>query len=72
MFAKIFRASPTGIAINNAETGKFIDVNDSFLNMFGYHRNEVIGHDSAELNLIDAEQREKKCNGDSGKRHDKK
>ncbi len=37
--------------------GRFIDVNDSFLNLTGYSRDEVIGYTSAELNLIDAEKR---------------
>jgi PAS domain S-box-containing protein len=59
LFSKIFRASPTGVAINSVESGKFIDVNQSFLSMLGYTREEVLGRDAIEINLIRKEQRDK-------------
>ncbi len=37
----------------------FIDVNERFLRVFGYTRDEVIGHTSIELKLWDAAMREK-------------
>lgn len=49
-FAKAFQASPVGISIT-APDGRFVDVNDYFLNLFGYTRDEVIGRTSMELNL---------------------
>lgn len=50
-FAKAFRSSPDPITISIVSTGKFLDVNDSFLECFGYSLSEVIGHTSSELNL---------------------
>jgi PAS domain S-box-containing protein len=58
-FMKAFQASPSGITITNTVTGKWIDVNESFLKMTGYTREEVVGHNSEELKLIDKEEREK-------------
>jgi PAS domain S-box-containing protein len=50
-FASAFRASPTPIAIARLTDGRFIEVNDCFLLLFGYQRIEVIGHTATELNL---------------------
>jgi PAS domain S-box-containing protein len=50
-FAKAFRASPVSITITALASGKFIDVNDSFLDLMGYSREEVIGHTSVELGV---------------------
>ncbi len=51
-FNAAFQASPAGIIIANGITGKYLDVNDSFLKMIGYQREEVIGHTSLDLNLV--------------------
>lgn len=50
-FQKIFQLSPTGITLTNAATGKWEDVNESFLKMTGYSREEIIGRSSADLDL---------------------
>ena len=50
-FAKAFRASPDAITITTLEEGRYIEVNDSFLRLSGYTREEVIGRTSLELNL---------------------
>ena len=50
-FAKIFHDSPIGIAISRAADGKFIDANAAFLDIYGYQREEIIGHSSVELGL---------------------
>ncbi|HEX8947345.1 MAG TPA: ATP-binding protein [Dissulfurispiraceae bacterium] len=50
-FSKIFRSSPDWIAISTFEDGRFIDVNDAFLRMTGYRREEVIGRTSDEIEL---------------------
>lgn len=50
-FSKVFRSSPDWIAITTLSEGRFIEVNDAFLNITGYSREEVIGKTSAELNL---------------------
>ncbi len=50
-FHKAFHASPVGLSISNIEDGTFLDVNESFLEMFGYQREELIGKQAAGLNL---------------------
>jgi len=57
-FSKIFRSSPDWIAISALEDGRLIEVNDAFLRITGYSRDEVIGRTSAELGLwVDPEER---------------
>lgn len=40
-FSKAFRSSPAAISITRLSDGKFVDVNDSFLKIFGYTRAEL-------------------------------
>jgi len=42
-FAKAFSASPDFITITSLKTGRFLDVNDSFLQRSGFTREEVLG-----------------------------
>lgn len=42
-FYNAFHASPAINIISDIETGKFIDINDQFLQTFGYTREEVVG-----------------------------
>lgn len=49
-FAKAFHLNPIAMSISTME-GRFIDANESFLRMFGYRRDQVIGHSSLELNM---------------------
>lgn len=51
-FIKVFRSSPDPIVILSADDQRYIEVNDSFLEMTGYNRQEVIGLTASELNLI--------------------
>jgi PAS domain S-box-containing protein len=48
-FYKAFHASPEPISIATASEGRYIDVNENFLLVTGYQREEVIGHTSADL-----------------------
>jgi formate hydrogenlyase transcriptional activator len=48
-FAKAFRANPQPMSITTVAEGRYVDVNDSFLAMSGYTREEVIGRTSLEL-----------------------
>jgi len=58
LFFKVFRSSPIGINIFRLADGHSYNVNDTFLEIVGYSREEVIGHSSVELNLfIDIEVR---------------
>lgn len=50
-FAKAFRASPVAMSLSRQDNGRFIDVNDSFLHLFGYSRAEAIGRTSLELRM---------------------
>ncbi len=50
-FSKAFRSSPHPISITTLEDGRFIEVNNSFLEVFGYCLEEVIGRTITQLNF---------------------
>ncbi|HYL97376.1 MAG TPA: PAS domain S-box protein [Blastocatellia bacterium] len=50
-FAKAFNSSPVPMCI--ARDGKFLDVNDTFLQISGYARDEVVGRSGDELNIYE-------------------
>ena len=50
-FSKAFRSSPTPVTISSLAEGRYIEVNDSFLQLMGYFREEVIGHTTLDLNI---------------------
>ena len=50
-FTKIFHAVPALVGISTLEEGRFIDVNDTTMQLLGYRRDEMIGRTSLELNL---------------------
>ena len=51
LFSKAFSLSPAPMVISDPDTGRFIDVNEQWLRMLGYTREETIGHTSYELNI---------------------
>lgn len=51
-FEKLFRKNPALMAISDVETGTFTDVNDTWLRVMGYSRDEVLGRSSGELDLF--------------------
>ena len=51
IFAKAFRSSPLPITITTLDEGRFVNVNDAYVQMLGYSRKEVIGKTVAELNI---------------------
>jgi PAS domain S-box-containing protein len=58
-FAKAFRISPEMILISTVAEGCCLEVNDSFLRLTGYRREEIIGHTTRELNLwVNPQQRD--------------
>ncbi|MGH9375202.1 MAG: ATP-binding protein [Terriglobia bacterium] len=60
LFTKVFQASPAAISIATCRDGRYLEVNDSFLRMLGYSRDEVIGRPAAELSVwVSAQGREK-------------
>ena len=50
-FSKAFRSSPSPVTISSLAEGRYIEVNDSFLQRMGYSREEVIGHTTLDLNI---------------------
>jgi len=50
-FSKAFHISPSPTIISTLDDGRYIDVNESFLRMLGYLREEMIGHTAAKLNV---------------------
>jgi PAS domain S-box-containing protein len=58
-FSFIFQNSPNAICISTLREGRYVDVNDVFIDKLGYGREEIIGRTSAEINLwVDINERE--------------
>ncbi|WP_242051438.1 PAS domain S-box protein [Nostoc sp. FACHB-280] len=49
--ASAFKASPDPIILCKLPETRYIEVNDSFCRLFGYSRNQVIGHTDQELQI---------------------
>jgi PAS domain S-box-containing protein len=52
-FEKIYRFSPDWIAIIRLQDGRYVDVNDAFVEMTGYSREEVIGKTPVEIGIYE-------------------
>jgi len=50
-YAKAFRSSPYSITLTDEATGKIIDVNQGFVRILGFSREEAIGRTTMELRL---------------------
>jgi two-component system cell cycle sensor histidine kinase/response regulator CckA len=50
-FEKAFRSSPLGVTISAQEDGRYLDVNDAFLEMVGFKRVDVVGRTTNELGI---------------------
>ena len=51
-FSRAFHSSPNLMAISTLKEGRFIDVNESFIRINGYSREEIIGRTSKELDTF--------------------
>ena len=51
LFSKTFFDAPVAVSISRRSDGKFLEVNDRFLELYGFERSEVIGHTSLEMGL---------------------
>ena len=58
-FSKTFQNAPLLMAITKIEDGTFLDVNNKFIELSGYTRDEVIGRTSLELGWLTSEARVK-------------
>jgi diguanylate cyclase (GGDEF)-like protein/PAS domain S-box-containing protein len=57
-FAKIFQASPDAIVISRLSDGRYVEVNQAWLEVFGYSREEIVGRTSTEIGIwVDAAER---------------
>ncbi len=50
-FSKVFRSSPEVIVISRLSDGTMLEANDTFFNITGYTREEVIGKKSSEIEI---------------------
>ncbi|MCB2225606.1 MAG: PAS domain S-box protein [Desulfarculaceae bacterium] len=50
-FSKIFRHSPVWVVLTSLEEGRYLDVNQAFLDQTGWSREEVIGRTTDELGI---------------------
>ena len=51
-FSTLFEGNPVPLTLVSAENGRFVDVNDAFVNGTGFTRQEVIGRTATELGLF--------------------
>ena len=52
MILNAFRYAPNPMALSVLESGKFLDVNSSFMSVFGFKKEEVIGRTSEDIGLF--------------------
>ncbi|HEY1661545.1 MAG TPA: PAS domain S-box protein [Verrucomicrobiae bacterium] len=50
-FSKAFRASPNGMSISEIETGRFVEINEGYCQIYGYQRDEMLDHTALELQV---------------------
>jgi len=50
-FEKLFQSAPEAISVSDLDSGRFLQVNDAFCELFGHPRQALIGRTSVELDL---------------------
>ncbi len=53
-FTQAFNLNPVPMAISELESGKFVDINQSLLDMMGYKKEEIVGKTSEELGIFES------------------
>ncbi|EKD30711.1 MAG: hypothetical protein ACD_77C00487G0021 [uncultured bacterium] len=62
-FKNIFNISPDAVSISEIQTGRYLDVNESFEKLSGFKHDEIIGRSSVELGFwLDKKDREQFLN----------
>ena len=56
-FSKAFHCAPALMTISTLEEGRYLEVNDAFIDATGYQRKYAVGKTSVELGVIDAKDR---------------
>jgi len=51
-FSKAFHANPAPMVVSSPTTGEFIDVNEQWVQLIGYAREELIGRSSMDLGIF--------------------
>ena len=51
-FARIFRSNPCPMVLRSMPTGRILDINDAFVRVLGYGREEVVGGTSVGIHLF--------------------
>ncbi len=54
-FSKVFYINPSACGINDLVTGKYVEVNEAFYNLFGFGKDEVIGKTAQDLGILTKE-----------------
>ena len=50
-FSRFLQTNPVGVTITTIDEGRFLDVNDRYLELTGYSREEIVGRTVFDLNL---------------------
>lgn len=58
-FTKLFYLNPSGCAITDYSTHCYLEVNEAFLELFGFSKNEIIGKTPEELGIFDFDTRKR-------------
>lgn len=51
-FYRVFNVIPSPMALSLLDSGRYVEINESFLDVLGYERDEVVGRTSRELNVM--------------------
>lgn len=57
LYRRLFESSPLMMILSEVSSGRYLEVNDTFLRVVGYAREQVLGRTSLELGILTAEGR---------------
>lgn len=59
LFEKLFNISPDATLISSFDDGTIIDVNEVFIEMFGYRKEEIVGNNAVDVTIWTTEDRQR-------------